>query len=90
MVHNPDHPQGFWKMAKVQRLITRRDGQTRGVVLRSTTKGGKLATLQKPVQLIYPLGVAQSETVEDTEEPQNLRKKEMNPNLPYVHSETLP
>ena len=64
----------FWKMAKVQRLITGRDGQTRGALLKVATKGKGLATLQRPVQLIYPLGVAQleaqgdSEPVVDTEE----------------------
>ena len=75
LVHDQDHPRGFWKMARVRKLITGRDGQTRGPVLKLPTKGGRFATLQRPVQLIYPLGVAESETQEesetvDTEEPE--------------------
>ena len=61
-------------MARVQRLLIGRNGQTHGAVLKLASKSGRLTTLQRPVQLLYPLGVAQSETqeefknVEDTEE----------------------
>ena len=77
----------------MQRLIIGRDGQTRGAILKLATKSGRLTTLHRPVQLLYPLGVAQSETqedsenVEDTEEPE--LEEEMNLNLPDVHSEKL-
>ena len=77
MVHNQDHSRGFWKTARarVHKLITGRDGQTHGGVLKLPTRGGRFATLQRPVQLIYLLGVAESETQEesetvDTEEPE--------------------
>ena len=65
LVHDQDHPRGFWKMAKVQKLIIGRDGQTHGAVLKVVDKNGRHSTLQRPVQRIYPLGVTQSET--DTE-----------------------
>ena len=59
LVHDQDHPRGFWKMAKVQKLLTGRDGQTRGAVLKLVNKSGRHGTLQRPVQRIYPLGVTQ-------------------------------
>ena len=62
-------------MARVRKLITGRDHQTCGAVLKLPTKGGRFAALQRPVQLIYLLGVAESGTQEesetvDTEEPE--------------------
>ena len=60
LVHDPDHPRGFWKMAKIRRLLTGKDGLNRGAVLKVANKGGRLTTLRRPVQLLYPLGVAQS------------------------------
>ena len=43
----------------MQKLLTGRDGQTRGAVLKLATKSGRPGTLQRPVQRLYPLGVAQ-------------------------------
>ena len=60
LVHNQDHPRGFWKTAKGKKLITRRDGQTRGAVSKVVNKNGRHSTLQRPVQRIYPLGVTQT------------------------------
>lgn len=62
LVHDKDHPRGFWKMAKVQKLIVGTDGQIRGAVLKVADKSGRPITLQRPVQLLYPLGVSQAET----------------------------
>ena len=67
LLHDQNHPRGFWKMAKVQKLLTGRDGHTRGAVLKVASKGRRLSTLQRPVQHIYPLGVAQSEVNEELE-----------------------
>ncbi len=49
--------------AKIQELITGADGQTRGAILQLANKAG---TLRRTVQLLYPLGVSQSVTQEDT------------------------
>ena len=67
LVHDQDHPRGFWKMARVRKLITGRDGQTCGAVLKLPTNSRRFTTLQRPVQLIYSLGVAESETQEESE-----------------------
>ena len=61
LVHDQDHPWGFWKMARVQKLITGRDGQTCGAVLKLPTNSRRFTTLQRPVQLIYPLLAGYSE-----------------------------
>ena len=57
MVHNQDHPRGLWKIARVQSLITGRDGLVRGAVLRVAFKSGPPTILQRPLQLLYPLEI---------------------------------
>lgn len=61
VVHEEGCPRGFWKVAKVERLITGRDGLVRGAVLKLPSKNHRNVTLQRPLQLLYPLGVAQTE-----------------------------
>ena len=48
-------------MARVQGLITGRDGLVRGAVLKVASKSGTPTILQHPLQLLYPLEVS-SET----------------------------
>lgn len=60
----------------MQKLITGRDGQTRGAVLRVTNKSRRYTTLQRPVQRIYPLGVTQSVTQDEPEAVDSARKPE--------------
>ena len=57
LVHNQDNPRGFWKLARVQSLITGRDGIVRGATLRVGSKSGSPTILQRPLQLIYPLEI---------------------------------
>ncbi len=45
-----------------------RSCQTRGAILQLANKAGKLTTLRRPVQLLYPLGVSQSVTQEETDD----------------------
>ena len=49
-------------MGRVQELIVGRDGKTRGAVLR-LTKNERCSTLSRPLQLLYPLEIATSETL---------------------------
>ena len=58
LVHDQDHPRGFWKMARVQSLITGKDGVVRGAVLKVASKSGPPTTLQRPLQLLYPLEIS--------------------------------
>ena len=72
LVHNQDHPRGFWKVAQVEKLITGRDGLVRGAALRLPSKNGQLTTLQRPIQLLYPLEITQPEShSEDGSDPNN-------------------
>ena len=49
-------PRGFWKLGKVEKLIAGRDGAVRGAVLSLSSGTG---TLQRPIQLLYPLEVCE-------------------------------
>ncbi len=48
-------PRGFWKLAKVESLITGNDGQTRGAVVRVASADRRPNLLRRPLQLLYPL-----------------------------------
>lgn len=45
LVHDPDHSRGFWKLAKVEHLITDKDGVVCGTVLKVGSKSGPPTTL---------------------------------------------
>ena len=55
IVHDQDHPRGFWKVAKVERMLLGKDGHVRGAVLTVASRSGHPMTLQRPLQLLYPL-----------------------------------
>ena len=57
MIHDRDHPRGFWKMAKVLSLITGKDGVVHGAALKVAAQSGPPTTLQRPLQLLYPLEI---------------------------------
>ena len=57
MVHNENQPRGFWKLVKVQRLITGRDGKVRGATLKVSSRSEKSTVLQLPTTLLSPLEV---------------------------------
>ena len=57
VVQDTDLPRGFWKIARVMKLLTGKDGQHRGAVLRVAARGGQATTLQRPLQLLYPLEI---------------------------------
>ena len=68
LIHDQDHPRGFWKIARVQSLITGKDGVVRGASLKVASKGGPPTTLQRPLQLLYPLEIESSSSVTDATE----------------------
>ena len=57
-----DSPRGFWNLAKVEKLITGRDGHVRGAVIRVPTNNGQTTLLQRPLQLLYPLEMTRQPT----------------------------
>ena len=62
VVHDQDHPRGFWKLAKVEKLLTGKDNHVRGARLRLPLKNGHVTILQRPLQLLYPLEAAGRES----------------------------
>ena len=62
-----------WKMGIVQNLISGKDGQVRGVELR-TTSHGKPHILTRPIQKIYPLEVSNANVSDDNGKKGNLEK----------------
>ena len=59
VVHDEDNSRGFWKFAKVEKLLTGRDGLVREAILRVSSRNGRATILQRPLQLLYPLEVSQ-------------------------------
>ena len=62
-----------WKMGIVQNLISGKDGQVRGVELR-TISHGKPQILTRPIQKIYPLEVSNANVSGDNGKKGNLEK----------------
>ena len=50
-----DKPRALWRLARVKQLITGRDGKVRAAILTVPSKDGLTITLQRPVQVLYPL-----------------------------------
>ena len=72
LVHD-EKPRGFWRLAKVNQLLTGKDGLVRGAVVKVTSGKDKFTELQRPLQLLYPLEVDQfvsqpDEAQQDAEE----------------------
>jgi hypothetical protein len=61
LVGEEGKPRGLWKLARVSKLITGRDGHPRGAVLH-VPSGGNDGVLQRPIQHLYPLEVAATTT----------------------------
>lgn len=57
VVHDEERPRGFWRLARVQDLITGADGLVRGATIRVKSKNRRSSTLRRPIQLLYPLEI---------------------------------
>ena len=57
VLFDPSCPRTFWKLAQVNDLIVGQDGQVRGAVVRTTSKGGSVSILRRPLQHLYPLEI---------------------------------
>ena len=56
-MHDEERPRGFWRLAKVEHLITGADGLVRGATIRVKPKSRRSSTLRRPIQLLYPLEI---------------------------------
>ena len=60
IVHEEGLPRSFWKLGRIQYLITGKDGVTRGATVRVEGGGQRHATLNRPLKLLYPLEISSS------------------------------
>lgn len=58
LLHEHNLPRGFWKLGRVEKLITGKDGSVHGALARVPPKNGHPTLLQRPVQLLYPLEIS--------------------------------
>ena len=59
LVHDEGHPRSHWRLGKVERILTSKDGQSRGAEVRVRAKKSKRTSLlRRPLQLLYPLEVS--------------------------------
>jgi hypothetical protein len=82
VVHSDNQPRGFWKLARVERTITGRDGKIRGAAVRIANSQGQPTILHRPIQCLYPLEInfqEKAESQEGAESQSNL--PEPNPNV---------
>ena len=73
-VHDENTKRGQWKIGIVEKLIFGKDGQVRGASVRLVGKG-KLQTLTRPLQKLYPLEITGSDAKKE-ENVENLAKKD--------------
>ena len=57
VVHDEDLPRGFWKLARVEGLVTGADGLVRGATIRVRSEGRRCSVLRRPIQRLYPLEI---------------------------------
>ena len=76
VVHDDSQLRGFWKLARVERTITGRDGKIRGAAVRIANSQGQPTTLHRPIQCLYPLEINFQEEAESQEE------ADLQPNFP--------
>ena len=74
IVHEEGLPRGFWKLGRIQALILGRDGKPRGAVVGIAGKNRCFTSLNRPLQLLYPLEINHSPELIDS--PQETRESE--------------
>ena len=60
IVHDESLPRGFWRLGKIEEVITGRDGKIRGAKVTLTSSNGSRSQLSRPVQRLYPLEIHSS------------------------------
>ena len=62
-------PRHNWSMARVQRLVTGRDGKVRAAVIKVHDKRGNLTQMYRPLQKLFPFELENSKEEEEAEVP---------------------
>ena len=61
-------PRSVWNLGRIESLIKGKDGQIRGAVVRTVSKGNKSQYLQRPVNKLYPLEVGNTAVKNEIEQ----------------------
>ena len=56
LVHNEKHPRGFWKLARIERLLEGPNKKIRGAVIRIPSRSSG-TILRRPLKCLYPLEI---------------------------------
>ena len=70
LLEDRDKPRGFWRLARVEKLLAGKDDKVRGAQIRVSTPTGQSSTLRRPLQALYPLEITQSDVSTGTPEVQ--------------------
>ena len=60
-MHDEERPRGFWRLVRVEGLITGATGLVRGATIRVKSKTLRSSTLRRSIQLVYPLEIRSEE-----------------------------
>ena len=66
IVHDDSLPRGLWKLGRIQEVIPGADGLPRSALVRVASRDRQHTLLKRPVQLLYPLEISQSEHLDNT------------------------
>ena len=58
-------PRGFWKVARITKLLMGKDRRARGAILKVSARGDEATTVQQPLQLLCPLEIYCSGSEDD-------------------------
>ena len=57
LIYDEDQPRGLWRLGRIDELVRSTDGSTRAAKVRVTTGTGRITTLKRPIQHLYPLEI---------------------------------
>ena len=86
IIHDEGLPRGFWKLGRVQRLIVGNDGQTRGATVSVASENRRFTSLNRPLQLLYPLEINHPTVPEILQHPRKVM--EIHPTLKHLRNLT--
>ena len=65
-VYDEGHPRGLWRLGRVLEVIKSSDGRVRGARVNVQAKSGRLTTLRRPIQQLYPLEAQETSSMTDS------------------------
>ena len=79
-------PRTFWRLAKIEHLISGQDGKVCGMVIRTVTKSGNVSVLRRPIQHLYPLELHDTQSPNDMQSPDDTHSQDDTHSPDDMHS----